>query len=352
MVLSNLHTNWIYGSYINDRDYEVKVSENDKLRRDKITDLNAHVSGGSIDVGYGYDLFQNLGTLQTDLEDFVTDASDLDMVYQLVDEYVNHGNPRHFAGLRDLATKINKYFDFGTETQAAAFLAQKLNGFESTLNNILGYTMDQSREKAALMSICYNTPGLLTDPDPNKSIANAVGNDDRIRAWYLIRYRLNGGEDKRGVANRRYRESDMFGLWGNGGPTSIELEKFETFLGQMNPYAPNVSMLQYMRNYEALFTPKTPEANSRTIDEQINNESIVKSYFVTEYAPGATIDGNVIIGTELNNTVIPVTRDFTKQEVQNGFLKSTALNDLILGGIGNDKITGGAGNDTYSFGRK
>jgi hypothetical protein len=55
--------------------------------------------------------------------------SDLAMVYQLVDDYLNNGNPRKF-NLPTLATEINNYFDFGTEGNAAALLAQKLNGLK------------------------------------------------------------------------------------------------------------------------------------------------------------------------------------------------------------------------------
>lgn len=31
MALTNLHTNWTYGSYKADRDVSIKISENDKL---------------------------------------------------------------------------------------------------------------------------------------------------------------------------------------------------------------------------------------------------------------------------------------------------------------------------------
>ena len=111
-----------------------------------------------------------------------------------------------------------------------------------------------------------------------------------------------------------------------------------------------------MRNYEAEFSPKTTEAHRNSIDELINNDATVKNYFVTKYALGQTIDGNVIIGTELSNQVVFSNSKLTQKEIETGYLKSTDKNDLILGGEGNDKITGGkgddvlyggAGNDTY-----
>ena len=58
MALSNLHTNWINGSYIADRDAEIKKLENPDLANGILTKLNAHADkvGNSIAVGYGYDL--------------------------------------------------------------------------------------------------------------------------------------------------------------------------------------------------------------------------------------------------------------------------------------------------------
>jgi hypothetical protein len=62
MPLTGLHTDWIHGSYANDRDYEIKRWENATLADGDLTLLNAHVDSvaNHIAVGYGYDLFENL----------------------------------------------------------------------------------------------------------------------------------------------------------------------------------------------------------------------------------------------------------------------------------------------------
>jgi hypothetical protein len=83
--------------------------------------------GNSVAVGYGYDLQQNIETLQTDLINYVTPNSNLAMVYQLVDRYFNQGNPDGYRSLDAFATAINQHFDFGTEPNASRLLAQTVN---------------------------------------------------------------------------------------------------------------------------------------------------------------------------------------------------------------------------------
>ncbi|MBN2653562.1 MAG: hypothetical protein JXR79_00400 [Nitrospirae bacterium] len=239
------------------------------------------------------------------------------------------------------------YNIFSEIIQGATIGGIAIPGKQPRLDNLLQSTLaHNSKEYVALLSLFYNREDLITSSTPGGSIADAVINDDRIRAWYLIRYRRNGGSRSQGIANRRYRESDLFGLWNSGGPTTPEIQRFEEFLKQADPYNTGISMLQYMRNYEAGFTPKTAEANnSRTIDEQINNETAVKNYFVSQYGRGENIDGNVILGTELANKVVYTTNALTISQIKAGYLKSTENNDLILGDKGADELNGGLGND-------
>jgi hypothetical protein len=220
-----------------------------------------------------------------------------------------------------------------------------IGGKQQRLDGYLdGSLAHDSKEYVAVMSLFYNAEALV---GPSTRLAHAIINDARTEAWYEIRYHTNGDKQQ---ANRRYRESDMFGLWDNGGPTSVELEDFETFLNTMDPYKTSISHLQFMRNYEADYSPKTSAAHSDRIDETINS-AVVKNYLVSKYSPGQTIDGNVILGTELNNQVIASSRTLTKSEIKAGYLESTSLNDLILGDKGKDIINGGAGDDEGRKGR-
>lgn len=61
MSLANLHTNWTNGSYEADRNLSIKISENDKLFEGDLTQLKPYFdplakNGGSIAIGYGFDL--------------------------------------------------------------------------------------------------------------------------------------------------------------------------------------------------------------------------------------------------------------------------------------------------------
>jgi Ca2+-binding RTX toxin-like protein len=334
MALTGLHANWQRGSYNADRDYEIKKSEGLKLKPyyDKMAN--------SVAIGYGCDLLKgdNVATIKSDLSSIGITLSSNDE--QLLNDYR--------AGTKTLQDVLDKLtLALPSEPKASDLLALSVNRFQGQIDTALGYIMDESREKAVLVSMAFNGGlGLLQGATSDKSIINAAQQDDRIRAWYLIRYRRNGGGTaSQGIANRRYRESDMFGLWSSGGPNSTELEKLETFFKKMDFYDSNISTLQIMRNREAEFTPKTTEANNSALIDEIINSPDFKAYFVAKYGQGQTIDGNVILGTELNNNIIASTRVLTRAEVERGYLKSTSFGDLILGEKGKDSINGGAGND-------
>jgi Ca2+-binding RTX toxin-like protein len=244
-------------------------------------------------------------------------------------------------------------FSFNDDNEAKSFLNDVVAPqYESQLNTWLTENIPDlaycSKERIALFSLCYNTKdgqsSLL-----GENLKNALLNGDRLRAWFEIRYKSNKStadvQTRKGIANRRYAESDMFGLWNGTTPTQTELDNFTSFLDQNDPYGSNKSVLQLVRNYEADYNPHArTDINSSRVDETINSPD-VKAYFVAQYAQGQTIDGNVILGTELNNNIIASTRVLTKAEIQKGYLKSTSSSDLILGGKGKDIIDGGAGND-------
>lgn len=61
MTLTTLHTNWEFGSYEQDRDEGIKQSENNTLRSGGTKGLKSYFdplakNGGSIAIGYGFDL--------------------------------------------------------------------------------------------------------------------------------------------------------------------------------------------------------------------------------------------------------------------------------------------------------
>ena len=60
-MLQTLSTNFIFGSYISDRDTTIKISENISLYNDPSQiDISSQIdSVGHVFIGYGYDLYVN-----------------------------------------------------------------------------------------------------------------------------------------------------------------------------------------------------------------------------------------------------------------------------------------------------
>jgi hypothetical protein len=71
MSLSSTNTTWLHGSsYAEDRDYEIKIFEYDNLFYHPSDPSYLDIYPDSIGhptIGYGYDLFENIGTVATDL---------------------------------------------------------------------------------------------------------------------------------------------------------------------------------------------------------------------------------------------------------------------------------------------
>ncbi len=360
MALSNLHTNWIKGSYTADRDEEIKNQENAKLLGGNLAWLNAHADtvGNSIAVGYGYDLKKNLSTLKTDLAGYVTASTDLNKVYDLVNEYFNQGNPKGFKTLDELATAINAYFDFGTETKASDLLAATVSKFETLLDTYLGYSMPQSKERAALVDLAYNAGKSMFKVTVNgieqdSKLTKAIKNDNRAEAWFEMRYNSNGGNSRsQGIANRRYSESDMFDLFDDG-PLTVEgtKEVFRMFTKHQSE----------INAYESAYP--SPSSSAIALYTQVQQ---AKEYLVNQFGQGKSID-EVIVGAGLQSYEYQETWSIDKiegtdknelifGEKGSDILDGGAGDDVIYGGEGNDRITGGqgddyleggAGNDTY-----
>lgn len=61
MAITKFHTDWTQGSYEQDRDLSIKISENDRLLGGDLSYLKSYYdaaakNGGSIAIGYGFDL--------------------------------------------------------------------------------------------------------------------------------------------------------------------------------------------------------------------------------------------------------------------------------------------------------
>src|SRR3989338_9713810 len=220
MALTGLHTNWKYGSYEKDRNEEIKAFENPLLKSGGSYGLRAYYDG-SIAIGYGFDLLvRNNSEINSYLAAIGLGAlSTLDA--QLLDQARAQRDTGTATQASLTAIKDQLSLNLGTEPTAEALLNKYiLDRAEPDLDawlNGLGLSLPQSQERAALVSLAYNNPALLGD-----ALGRAMVAGDRAEAFYEIAYNSNGGASRSpGIANRRYREADLFGMY-NTSPTEAD----------------------------------------------------------------------------------------------------------------------------------
>ncbi|MCP4990288.1 MAG: hypothetical protein GY928_30900 [Colwellia sp.] len=136
MALKEIHTTTAYQDVRNEH---IKKSENEPLSNDILTNLDAHFEGTSMAFGYGYDLFQNITTLQTDLSTFVSYKASstsvsaaLQSVYDLILANSHKvGKKRVFKAssvyrdAKSLATQINTFITLTNGNNAELSLRHK-----------------------------------------------------------------------------------------------------------------------------------------------------------------------------------------------------------------------------------
>ena len=192
-----------------------------------------------------------------------------------------------------------------SEKAASDLLARVVDRFESQLDTRLGYIMPQSKERAALTSMAYN--GGIGIIGPN--LKNAIINDNRAEAWFEIRYNSNGGNSRsQGIANRRYSESDMFGLFDDG-PLTVEgtKEVFRMFTKHQSE----------INAYESAYP--SPSSSAIALYTQVE---LAKEYLVNHFGQGKSID-EIIVGAGLDSYSYLETWSIDK-------IEGTDKNELIL----------------------
>ena len=95
------------------------------------------------------------------------------------------------------------------DPDVTALLDLTLTEARTVLRTRLGTALyekyDSSREMIALTSLAFNNPVLI-----GSGLTGALQGEDRAEAWFEIRYHSNADGEN---ANRRYYESDLFGLY-------------------------------------------------------------------------------------------------------------------------------------------
>src|SRR5690606_26224676 len=223
-------TVWQFGSYENDRDRLLKISEYRPLylygigQGSDSSALRPKIgSDGHVVIGYGFDLFVNSPTyVITRLQ-----GAGLSFTPEQITTITNTLNA-YQAGTKnstDTASDLN-FINLGTEPVAALLLSAVANDKEAKLDNRLalyGISLPESRERAALASMAYNGGTWVQNPLPGEPqgligpmLMTALSEGNRAEAWYQIRYQSNGGTNfniKNGIATRRAYEASLFGLY-------------------------------------------------------------------------------------------------------------------------------------------
>ncbi len=210
MALSGLHMNFGSSSYIAERDKRIRRAEGISLTPyyDRLA--------GSIAVGYGLDLLvNNNDAINRYLRSAYDSTGSGPQALSPEDvALLNDARARRNAGTANGAYLDSVINQLSITLPSAPFATNLYNAvvadFETLLDNRLGYTMPDSKERAALVSMAYNGGAGIIGP----KLTAAITNDNRSEAWYEIRYNSNGGGSRSsGIATRRYSESDMFNLY-------------------------------------------------------------------------------------------------------------------------------------------
>ncbi|MBU0633007.1 hypothetical protein KKA17_10220 [bacterium] len=356
MALSNTHTNWAHGSYTNDRDYYLKEKENSDLFGDGVTNLNAHDdNNGHLAFGYGYDLFANVNNLTTELRPYVSavGGGDVDVALAEVQNLIRNYNSSTTT-LDGLANQINAQITLGTEANAAELLASKATNYETALSAVLGTdNLPQSKERAAIISVLYNLAGGDTQAQLETAIRTqipstiqAIRDNNRVAAWYEIRYRSNADSQadtiERGIANRRVNESDTFGLYGSAdGITPTNDNEAKNVIRFLEAHRVQIQAeINHVRGLPGNTTYPTLLLGANDLDLALTP---AKTRLITNYAQGTTIDGSIIVGQGIGASGESYADTTTSNNDTN--LQGTDKNDLIFGEKGDDTLIGGKGTD-------
>ncbi|MBZ7988164.1 vWA domain-containing protein, partial [Campylobacter canadensis] len=185
--------------------------------------------------------------------------------------------------------------------------------------------LKNSNELIALIDLAYNGGKKLIGP----GLSKAIEEGDRAKAWFEIRYNSNGGSSRKtsgyGIAQRRVRTSNLFGLYPDG---NID-EEYHMQVVRMYADSKNKIIKEETCEY-------TPKRNNNPIKDAYQGENSFKSQISTtikHFTNEDIISGDIVL---LDNT-------------HNELGKNTKLdkNDLIIIDGGEHSISDISGNDIY-----
>jgi Ca2+-binding RTX toxin-like protein len=364
MALTNLHNDWVFGTYTADRDGWIKFEENPILKGGGTYGLKPYYDG-SIAIGYGFDL---LVRSDAEINKFLADAG-LGIMLSEADKNLLAAGRAYVAAKNTLSAdefetalkyiKDQLSLNLGAEANASKLYDVYVkNVAEKDVDKFLaknGISLGDSKERIALISLAYNSPGLL-----GGGLADALKQNDptdaRAEAWYQIRY---AHADQ--LWERRYAEAAMFGLYKDN--ASVTPDEAKAVYRMFTIHRPNMLGIGHDRA-SALNTANAnlQAAGFSTVGALTISEALNPAYqtlfadLVTKYPVGMA--GLAASDFSPVNIFLDPGRDNTKQSIDPNnhaaFLNSAvdpvtgaevSNRDILIGEGGNDYLMGGKGDD-------
>jgi hypothetical protein len=216
--------------------------------------------GGVPTIGYGYALLiKRGGEFQIRrgwIEDFKKAGINLNQWEQERLEEVLNWILEEGVSYSTTKRLLEEYYSSGggleiTEEQAVNLFFVSVEWYQQFVARKLGEAYQyyrQSKEFIPLVSMAYNRPALFN----NSRLVEALTGFDRVKSYLEIVYDSNP-DQLLGIAARRKREGDYFGIWDGREPTIEEaVHFFQVFNGE---YIDGVPYYRFVREYEARFAP-------------------------------------------------------------------------------------------------
>ncbi|MBZ0094469.1 MAG: hypothetical protein K8H75_03685, partial [Sulfuricella sp.] len=275
-------------SYEYFRNEGIKQSENDPLKNLVPGNLGLHAdSVGHLAIGYGYDLYaRSAATSAATLAPYLVSGTTITARQIAYLEALRTGTALALTGdpldnkipTRQQVSDAWSNVTLASEVKATELLNAVAATFESKISSSL---LGNSKERAAVISATYNVGGLGAMP----KLQAALESDNRAEAWFEIRYNLNGGtSESQGIANRRYRESNLLGLYGD--PATLtddqKIAESKNVVRVLDEHAVKITQEE---------TQYPPASNADLVVNQIRPSV---DMLISKFGLGQTFDGKVL----------------------------------------------------------
>ncbi|MBZ7991278.1 MULTISPECIES: VWA domain-containing protein [unclassified Campylobacter] len=329
MSLSGLHrvknfSSELYNNIKNNEGFDVKVYLDSKLRPT---------------IGVGYELISHKNTWRehfktiklnvsneqaNDFNNLISALSKIkskDEGKRIIEKYYNNKN-----SIKLTNEKEAKELFYTILPDYKKMIIKTSNNPNQGISEEMYKYLKDSKELITLIDLAYNGGKKLIGP----GLSKAIEEGDRARAWFEIRYNSNGGKSRKtsgyGIAQRRIRTSDFFGLYPDG---NVDEEYHMKVVRMYADYKDKIIG-------EETSIEEPSENDGKKIGEAYQGTNSFKSQISTtlkHFTNENQISGDIIL---LDNT-------------HNKLGENTNLNknDLIIIDGGEHKISDISGNDIY-----